>query len=123
MGYMTTLTILNDTYDAIEKNPKQFFSAIDDAMGGGLLGRRNHIGTNFGANTYHIGNGGQVDIAPSYHMDDVKLFLCGCNGMYDLGRVYGIDDKRSIEIQLSFIERAKIILEYSEKELKKKLND
>lgn len=121
MGYMTTLTILNDGFNSIEKDPKALIAAIDDAMCGGREGKKNNIGTNFGANTYYIGNGGQIDIAPSYHMDDVKLFLCGCNAMYDLGKVYGIDDKRSIELQLSSIEQAKIILAYSERELKKKL--
>lgn len=34
MGYMTTITILNDGFDQIKENPKEFVDAINDGMDG-----------------------------------------------------------------------------------------
>ena len=115
MGYMTTMTILNDGYEDIKKNPKKLMDAIDDAMHGGKNGKKYTMGTN----AYNINNG-VVRIAPSYHMDRYHLFLCGENNMHDLGSSYS--SKIDIEQQLVYIERAKDMLDNFERELRRDLS-
>jgi len=118
MGYMTTVTILNDGFHGIEENPKKFVESIRDAM----CGCHNGSSDRCGIYTYYVGNAGNnVQLAPSYHADESKLYLCGQNLMSDLSKTYGIELQRDVEFQLSRIRQARTILDYTEKELTRKL--
>lgn len=118
MGYMTTVTILNDGFHGIEEQPDKFVETIRDAMNG----CHNGFSDRCGVYTYYVGNAGNnVQLSPSYHADNTKLYLCGQNLMSDLSKICGIESKRDIEFQLSRIEQARAVLDYTEKELKKKL--
>ena len=120
MGYMTTVTFLNDGFDQIEENPKQFVDAIKL----GMYGIDKHIkstGRKF-ITTHGIGfHGNLVEVAKSHHADDYRLYLVGRNTMTTFGYANEIDD---IKYRKELVEMVKFIIEEEEmriKELEKKM--
>jgi hypothetical protein len=82
MGFMTTITILNDAFDQIQKDPEEFVDQIQKGLNGitdfGDRGRN--------INTYGIGNYcNPIIISKSQHADVDRLYLVGGNMMTELG--------------------------------------
>lgn len=80
MGYMTTITILNDAWHVIEKNPEQFVGKISDGMHGinSLYDRKNSV------HSYGIGNHcNPMQVAKSHHADDFRFYVTYGNAMVE----------------------------------------
>jgi len=115
MGYMTTIMILNDCWDQIEKNPEKFIENIRNGMDG--IDEYNRMGRKF-INNYSIGNcGNSIDIAMSHHADDFRLYLVGQNMMTTFG--YANDDIKDLELKKELLETAKWIIKDEENRIKK----
>jgi len=117
MGFMTTLTFLNDGFDQIEKYPEQFIDAIKLGMYGIDKNIRNNSNTGRKFITTHgIGyHGNLVEIAKSHHADDFRLYLVGRNTMTTFGYANEIDD---IKYRKELVEMAKWIIKDEEKRIK-----
>jgi len=122
MGYMTTVTFLNDGFDQIEEYPEQFIKAIKL----GMYGIDKHIkntGRKF-ITTHGVGyHGNLVEVAKSHHADDYRLYLVGRNTMTTFGYANEIND---IEYRKQLVRMAKRIIKDEEmriKELEKKMED
>jgi len=114
MGYMTTITILNDAWSTIKEHPEEFIENIDQGMNGlsYFNGRyyRKHI------NSYGVGNHcNPMEVAQSHHADDVRLYLVGQNMMSTFGY---FNDIKDIKLRKSLLRKAKWILEQEEKQIK-----
>ena len=113
MGYMTTLTFLNDGFDQIEEYPEQFINAIKL----GMYGINKHIkntGRKF-ITTHSIGYyGNSVEVAKSHHADDYRLYLVGRNTMTTFGYANEIND---IKYRKELVEMAKWIIKDEEKRI------
>lgn len=117
MGYMTTITLLNDGFDGIEKNPEKFIASINDAMAGCRDGRKDGCGITH----YSIGTASNMQTFSSYHADETKILICGQNYMSDLTKVFGFKSAKDIEFQLSRIGTAQCLLDYTKKALERQL--
>ncbi|RNB59474.1 hypothetical protein EDM57_04855 [Brevibacillus gelatini] len=114
MGYMTTITILNDGWDQIEKYPKEFIEAIDEGMNGyrRYLGRveQNNI------NSFGIGNHcNNVLVAKAHHADDPRMFIAYQNSLNIIG--WG-NDSTSIENRKRMLKLAKQMIKREEEAIK-----
>jgi len=112
MGYMTTITILNDAWHVIEKNQQQFINIINAGMNGidEFRGRGRYI------NDYSIGNhSSPVMVAQSNHADDQRLFLTGGNMMTTFGYV---NDMTNLELRKELLKIAKGIIKQEERSIK-----
>lgn len=121
MGYMTTISILNDGFHCIAKHPQELVDAISEGMNG--MNRQSIFKQQekeYGVSTFYVGNGGNNTlIAPAFHADDQHVFLVGQNFMYNLNKCYGFTDERTLNFQLQAIETAMSLLETSKKLLLK----
>jgi hypothetical protein len=71
MGFMTTLTILNDGFDQIQKHPEDFVTGIRENMNdGGGFGVGNHANC--------------VEVMRSSHADYFRLFATQYNSTVEL---------------------------------------
>lgn len=114
MGYMTTITILNDAYDAMEKNKEEFFDNISI----GMNGHTRHTKGFRRINCFGIGNYcNYMYVAQSNHANEDRLYLVGGNTMDTFGYA---NDEKDIEWRKKRLKRAKEILKY-EAELIKEL--
>lgn len=118
MGYMTVVNILNDGIGEIERHPQEFVENIKNGMNGssenGYLYRKM-------VNDYPVGNfANPMEVARSFHADTPQVFYVGGNCMTMLTD-WTATDKSDIEFQLKRIKDAKSMINYQEKELKKKL--
>ena len=114
MGYMTTVTFLNDGFDQIEKYPEQFVNAIKLGMYG--IDKHNRNSSRKFITTHGIGyHGNLVEVAKSHHADDYKLYLVGRNTMTTFGYANEIDD---IKYRKELVEMAKWIIKDEEKRIK-----
>jgi len=112
MGYMTTITILNDAYHEMEKNKEEFF----DNILVGMNGRTRYHKDFQRINCFGIGNYcNHMYVAQSNHADEDRLYLVGGNTMNTFG--YANDDK-NIEYRKRCLKRAKEILKYEEQLIK-----
>lgn len=115
MGYMTTITILNDGFSQIKNSPAEFVEKIDEGMDGikRFLGsyERNNI------NSYGVGNHcNNVLVAKSNHADDPRLFISYQNSMDIIG--WG-NDSRDIKHRKRLLKIAKDMIKFEEQEIKK----
>lgn len=115
MGYMTTITILNDGFSQIEKSPKEFVENISEGMNGirRYLGsiERNNI------NSYGVGNHcNNVIVAKSNHADDPRMFISYQNSMDIIG--WG-NDSTDIEYRKRLVKIAKGMIQYEEEQIRK----
>lgn len=88
MGMMTTITILNDIWQVIKDNPKEFIDVIQEGMEGNNPYYRMFEGEPAfkPINNYGIKNcANGIEIAHSHHADVPALFLTWHNGMYTFG--------------------------------------
>ena len=115
MGYMTTLTFLNDGFDQIEKYPEQFIDAIKLGMYG--IDKHNKNTSRKFITTHGVGyHGNLVEVAKSHHADDYRLYLVGRNTMTTFGYANEIDD---IKYRKELVGMAKRIIEEEEELIKK----
>lgn len=76
MGYMTVVSILNDAWDTIKKNPKQFIENIEDGMENYHAPAVQH---------YPVGNyANPMEVHRSFHANLNKVLVVGGNHMEDL---------------------------------------
>jgi len=114
MGYMTTLTFLNDGFDQIEKYPEQFIDAIKLGMYG--IDKHNKNTSRKFITTHGVGyHGNLVEVAKSHHADDYRLYLVGRNAMTTFGYANEIDD---IKYRKKLVKMAKCIIKNEEKRIK-----
>ena len=114
MGYMTTVTFLNDGFDQIEKYPEQFIEAIKLGMYG--IDKHNKGTSRKFITTHGIGNHSNlVEVAKSHHADEHRLYLVGRNTMTTLGYANEIED---IKYRKELVEMAKWIIKDEEKRIK-----
>jgi len=114
MGYMTTVTFLNDGFDQIEEYPEQFIKAIKLGMYG--IDKHNKNTNRKFITTHSIGfHSSLVDVAKSHHADDYRLYLVGRNTMNTFGYANEIND---IEYRKELVEMAKFIIEEEEMRIK-----
>jgi len=114
MGYMTTVTFLNDGFDQIEEYPKQFIEAIKLGMYG--IDKHNRNSSRKFITTHGIGyHGNLVEVAQSHHADDYRLYLVGRNTMTTFGYANEIND---IKYRKELVEMAKWIIKDEEKRIK-----
>lgn len=119
MGFMTVVSILNDGWDTIKKHPDQFIKNIEMGMAGddenGIRSYHSMV------NEYPVDNfSNPMEVAKSFHADTPHVFFAGRNCMTMLTD-YSAKDKKEIEFQLKRIKEAKSLINYQEKELKRKL--
>ena len=113
MGFMTTITFLNDCWDQIEKNPEEFIENIKSGMDG--IDRFDNRRIKF-INNYGIGNCcNSIDVSSSHHADDFRLYLVGQNMMTTFGYANDIND---LELRKKLLETAKWIIEDEESRIK-----
>jgi len=113
MGYMTTITILNDAWHVIEKNQQEFIDNINAGMSGidEFRGRGRYI------NDYSIGNhSSPVIVAQSNHADDPRLFLTYRNMMTTFG--YVNDNMSNLKLRKELLKIAREIIRKEAKEIK-----
>lgn len=113
MGYMTNVSILNDGWDIIKKNPEQFIEAIEK----GMSPRASE------AVTYHtIQNfSSPVIVSRSMHADIPQLTLSHCNSMLALHLPYDhLDSLHHFSFLQSSIETAQRVLDYAKQEVEEK---
>ena len=116
MGFMTTLTFLNDGFDQIEKFPEQFVNVIKLGMYG--IDKHNRNSNRKFITTHGIGyHGNLVEVAKSHHADDYRLYLIGQNMMTTFG--YANDDIKDLKLRKKLLETAKWIIKDEEKRIKK----
>jgi len=114
MGYMTTITFLNDGFDQIEKYPEQFIEAIKLGMYG--IDKYNRNSNRKFITTHGIGyHGNLVEVAKSHHADDYRLYLVGRNTMNTFGYANEIED---IKYRKELVEMVKLIIKDEEKRIK-----
>lgn len=71
MGYNTTINILNDGFDQIEKHPEEFVRGVAEKMHeGGNVGVGNHANS--------------VQVARTGHADEFRLYVVKHNSMVEL---------------------------------------
>lgn len=97
MGFNTTINIINDGFDQIEKYPEDFVKGIRYHMlDGGEFGVGNHANV--------------VTVAKSGHADAFRLYGINGNSMIELSR-YSRDTEELIErfahVVRAFVEEAK----------------
>jgi hypothetical protein len=111
MGFMTEISILNDQFSTIEKNPERFVQDI-----------RQHM--NFG------GQGvGQCTILKTHHSDDARVLFSHQNTFMDFDSPLYVftksssfpDSKREIEFKLKMLEQAQEYLNQHRRFLKEDL--
>lgn len=109
MGYMTTLTILNDCMDQIKKNPEQFVEGIfEQYYQGGVVS---------------VGNcANPVEVMSTHHADDYRLYVSGGNATIDINP-WNPETKRLMDgasfqrdYVISCVKRAKRMIEMFEDE-------
>lgn len=119
MGYMTVVSILNDGWHTIEHHLDEFSKNIFD----GMTGCNHGVGPQKMVNSYPVGNHcNPMQVAKSFHADCPQVFYVGQNCMTMLTD-WTSKNKSDIEFQLERIKAAKSMLNYQEKELKKKLKE
>lgn len=120
MGYMTTITILNDAFDQIENNPKQFIENIKKGIDGERISfiennKINHKKSY--CNSYPVGNYcNPMEVAMSNHASESRLYLVGENMMTILG---DLNDIKDIEVRKKLLEEAKSIIQREENIIRK----
>jgi len=70
MGYMTEVSILNDRWSEIRKNPEEFVEQICNAC-------------IRGSEDYSIYVIGQTTVAKSHHADDLRVYFAARNSFFD----------------------------------------
>jgi hypothetical protein len=115
MGYMTTITILNDAWDQIKKNPEQFIENINKGMSGiGYFGERDGKTIH----SYPVGNhANPMDVARSHHADEDRLYLAFENSLFPIGD-NDMDCIKDIEYRKRILERVKWWLKIEEKRIR-----
>lgn len=122
MGYMTTINILNDGFDQIEKHPEKFIEVIKE----GMNGHRRFLGSveQNNINSFGIGNHANVvQVVKSHHADDPRMFIAFQNSFDIVG--WGNDSthlehrKRLLKIAKDMIKREAEEIKRLEEELKK----
>jgi hypothetical protein len=111
MGYMTTITILNDDWHDMEKNPKKMIENISLGMNGvGMFNEHDnkHI---------HSYMGNCLQVATSHHADQPRLYLVHRNLMSTFG--YENDIIHNLELREELVRIAKSLIKEEEKEIKK----
>lgn len=114
MGYMTTITILNDGFGNIEKDPQKFTDNIKDGMNGinrwDLTKRKN-------INSYGVGNHTNLmEVAKSHHADDPRMYVIFQNSMDCIG--WG-NDSEHLEHRKRVLKIAKDMICREEEEIKR----
>jgi len=114
MGYMTTITFLNDAEDQIMKNPDQLVQNIRMAM----LGITEHTGREMG-----VGNHANcMKALPTHHADTPQLMLAYQNMTVAFGYYNDLKDPRHLELRKRLLRIAQEIL-YQEKCLIREMED
>ena len=114
MGFMTTINILNDGFDQIDKNPKEFIDVIKDGMNG--INRLN-LREIKNINTYGVGyHGNCVTVARSHHADEPRMYIAHQNSLQIIGLGNELKD---IEYRKKNLKIAKEIIKYEEEQIKK----
>lgn len=113
MGYMTTVTFLNDGWSNIKADPIGFVEKVNLGMHG--ISEDNKRDKNI--NTYSLGNhAGKIDVLASHHADDPRLLLIYQNAMTAIG--YG-SDSNNIEQRKRALALAKQMIKWEEEQIKK----
>jgi len=109
MGYMTTITFLNDSYSNIEnkKNQDQVIENILDAMSN----------THDKSKTYPIGNfGNPMTAMKTHHADEYMLYFCYANMTTGIGFDSTIHD---LDLRKRNLKMVKQLIKIEQEEIKK----
>lgn len=100
MGFMTDISILNDRWDEIRKNPAEFVEQIFQSNWGGsdLYGH------------YVIG---QTTVAKTHHADDIRVYFSGRNSFFDAYPEKGLS-KESLERHLGYLKEMRSYLKVAQ---------
>lgn len=71
MGFMTEVSILNDRWDEIRKNPAEFVEQVYvHSMTSGKYRTSGYVMA-------------QTEVAPTHHADDIRVYFSGRNSFFD----------------------------------------
>lgn len=92
MGYMTNITILNDHFDWVRKNPKKFVEAIASGMNSGTesIARATYDHTSPRSPKYSNDREAEarchyVTVHKAEHADTPQVIFTHCNAAYQIG--------------------------------------
>jgi hypothetical protein len=86
LGYNTTVLIMNDVQDEIEKHPEQFYRNLQHAQSEVGFGSDK----SWRAGTFGVGNAGNgFQVVSNRHADETSLIAVGGNLATELVAVYG----------------------------------
>ena len=124
MGYMTVVSILNDAWDLIKKNPQQFIENIEEGMHGYTVSPVTKQRQYSRINTYPIGyHCNPMEVCKSFHADDYQVFLVGGNSLNSLVE-FNLDmPKNKLEYLIESQMRAEEMIGYSKKYIIKKIEE
>lgn len=101
MGFMTEVSILNDRWDEIRRNPKEFVETL--------------YMHSIGGDQYSRWIIGQTTATPSHHADDIRVYFAGRNSFFD---AYPWKDRyqdlESLKRHLGYIKEMRGYLKISE---------
>ena len=97
MGFMTEVSILNDRFSEIERNPDRFVTDILAGMNHG--GDRNFLA--------------QTTVIPSHQADDIRVYFSGRNSFFDAYPRAGMSKER-LERHLKYLKEMKAYIKIAE---------
>lgn len=116
MGYLTTITIRNDSLHVLQKNPLEFAQAVFDGM---IRANREHKEVSAGLK----GECNPIEIHPSRHADDTTVYVHYGNCVFNLNP-YNDDMKELIErnpdCAESFLNVAEQMVKLAKRKIKEK---
>ena len=122
MGYMTTITIRNDGFDSIKKNPEEFIKAIEEGMNGVNKMYLNEKGEpdRKSVNDYSVGyHSNPLCVALSHHANIPRLYIVHENMMNIIGSNSNLSEKRTLELRKRELQIIKDIINQEEEEIKR----
>lgn len=101
MGFMTEVSILNDMWDQINRNPTEF---VNQVYASSMSGTSEVYGP------YVIG---QTTVAKTHHADDIRVYFSGRNSFYDAYPGKNMDIRR-LKYHLESLKEMKRYIKLSE---------
>lgn len=105
MGFMTEVSILNDRWDEIRKNPVAFVADIYE-----------HSAT--GGHYYRSYAIGQTTVAPTHHADDLRVYFSRGNSFFDAYPDKKMSGER-LKMHISFLKDMRSYIKIAETATKK----
>lgn len=106
MGFMTEISVLNDRWGEIRKDPSKFVEQIYQSS------------MSFGRTPDYVI--GQTTVARTHHADDLRVYHAHGNSFFDAYPDKGFDVRR-LEMHLGFLKEMKRYLKICEVETKSRI--